>query len=136
MEQEIEHTGIIQSISGSQMKVMILQQSACSGCHAKGACTSADVDDKIIDVDIEPGNSFKTGDWVTIYGRTSMGMFAVLIAFVVPFLLILLTLVVLGRFTTNEAISGTVSLAILLPYYFVLSLFKDKLKKRLKFKVR
>lgn len=135
MEQEIEHSGIIDSIQGAQVRVQIVQMSACSSCHAKGACSAADMDEKYIDV-VSTDTNLKVGDLVIIYGQSSMGLFAVLLAFVLPFVLILLTLIVANNFTTNEGFAGTLSLAILLPYFFILSLFNKKLKTKLKFQIR
>jgi sigma-E factor negative regulatory protein RseC len=135
MKQEIEHSGIIESINGQQMRVQIVQMSACSSCHAKGACSAADMDEKYIDVESNDID-LKVGDAVNIYGQSSMGLFAVLLAFVLPFILILLSLIVANNFTKNEGIAGTISLAVLIPYFAILSLFNNKLKRKLKFYIR
>lgn len=135
MKEEIEHSGIIESINGQQIRVQIVQMSACSSCHAKGACSAADKDDKYIDVESND-TLLKVGDIVNIYGQSSMGLFAVLLAFVLPFVLILLALIIANHFTNNEGIAGTISLAILIPYFAILSLFNNKLKRKLKFYIR
>lgn len=135
MSQKIEHTGVINQITGNHIRVSIIQQSACSGCHAKGACTAADMDEKMIDIE-SSDSSFKVGDMVLLYGQSSMGLLAVLLAFVIPFLLILLTLFVLQYYTTNEALLGALSLSILIPYYLILSLFNKKLKSKLQFFIK
>lgn len=134
MSQKIDHTGIITHIDGIKLQVQIIQVSACSSCHAKGACSASDMDEKIIDVE-STDSSLRIGDMVQLYGQSSMGLFAVLLAFVIPFLLILVSLLILKNFTTNEALSGTISLAVLVPYFIILSLFNNKLKKKLTFTV-
>lgn len=136
MDNEIEHLGVVHQVTDTHIQVQILQQSACSGCHAKGACTSADMDDKYVDVEIKDTSKYKVGEHVTIYGKTSMGMFAVLIAFVIPFLLILVELIVLGNYFQNETTNGLIALGSLVPYFVILSLFRNKLKNKLKFQVR
>ena len=135
MSQIIEHTGKIISIEGDQIQVLITQNSACSGCHAKSACTAADSAEKIIDV-VSSDRSFKLNDEVILYGQRSSGLRAVLLAFVIPFMLILITLFVLRYFTDNEPLSGTIALSTLIPYYIILSLFKDKLKSKLQFYIK
>ena len=135
MSKIIEHSGIIHQINGKHIQVQIIQQSACSGCHAKGACTAADMDDKYIDVETDQPD-FKVGDPVTLLGQNSMGLFAVLLAFVIPFSLILLTLFILKQYTISEALSGSLALAVLIPYYLILSLFNKKLKSKLVFHIR
>ncbi len=134
MSQIIEHSGIIHSINGKHVQVQIIQESACSACHAKGVCTAAaDMKDKYIDVEAD-ANEFKVGDAVTIYGQTSMGLLAVLLAFVIPFILILLVLFILKQY--NEILSGTIALASLIPYFIILSFFNSKLKSKLKFYIK
>lgn len=135
MSQIIEHLGIIHRIDGKHIQVQVIQQSACSACHAKGACSASDMDDKYIDVESD-GSEYKVGDTVTVYGQSSMGLFAVLLAFVVPFLLILLSLFLLKDKIDNEAVSGTISLAVLIPYFIILSFFNKSLKSKLKFHIR
>jgi sigma-E factor negative regulatory protein RseC len=134
MSQKIEHTGIITNIDGTKIQVQIVQLSACSSCHAKGACSASDMDEKLIDAETTD-TTFKIGDQVLLIGESSMGLFAVLIAFIIPFLLILISLFILRLYTSNEALSGIISLGVLAPYFIILSLFNKKLKNKLKFTV-
>ncbi len=135
MSKIIEHSGIIHQINGKHVIVQILQESACSACHAKAACTASDTAEKYIDIVSEQG-SYKIGEQVTIYGQSSMGLFAVLLAFVVPFLIILITLFILNNNMENEALTGTIALAALIPYFIILSLFNTKLQSKLKFYIK
>jgi sigma-E factor negative regulatory protein RseC len=135
MSQLIEHNGIINSIEGNVVQVSIIQLSACSGCHAKGACSAADMDEKIIEVESND-SKLKIGDAVTILGQSSMGLLAVLLAFVIPFLLILISLFILRFYNLNELTSGIISVATLIPYYLILSLFNKKLKTKLQFHIK
>lgn len=135
MSQIIEHSGFVYQINGKHIKVQILQQSACSDCHAKGACTAADMADKFIDVESDDAG-LKVGQAVTVYGQSSLGLLAVLLAFVIPFLLVLITLFLLNNKIDNEAISGTIALGTLLPYFIILSFFNKKLKSKLKFYIK
>lgn len=135
VSQIIEHTGVVKHIEDSLIQVLITQESACSGCHAKGACTAADKSDKIIEVRTSDSN-FKPGDHVVVYAQRTLGLQAVLLVFVIPFLLILLTLFILRNFIENEAISGSIALAVLVPYYIILSFFNKKISKKFKFYIK
>lgn len=135
MNNLIEHTGIVNHIDGRNIKVLITQNSACSSCHANGACSAADKDDKLIDVESDDTN-YQIGENVVIYGQRSMGLQAVLLAFVIPFLLILLTLFILRSIVDNEAMSGTLALATLIPYYIILSFFNEKMKSKFQFFIK
>ena len=134
MSQKIEHSGKIIHIDEKNVQVSIIQKSACSDCHAKGACSASDMDEKIIDV-TTTDTSYKVGDKVLIVGQSSLGFFAVLLAFVIPFLLILLSLFVLRLYTDNEALSGIIALSVLIPYYLILSQFNSKLKNKFQFHI-
>jgi len=134
MSERIEHSGFVTRIEAKNIQVQIIQMSACSSCHAKGACSAADMDEKFVDVE-STDDTLRIGDMVNIVGESSTGLLAVLLAFVIPFMLILTSLFVLRDIVPNEAVSGTVSLALLIPYYIILSLFNKKLKRKLQFRI-
>ena len=78
----IKHLGIVENIQGSHLSVRIVQTSACAACSAKGHCSSADSKDKIIDIIDTAASSYQVGEKVMVVGETSMGMMAVVLAFV------------------------------------------------------
>lgn len=134
MSQQIEHTGIISHIEKNLIQVLINQTSACSSCHANGACSAADMAEKVIEVESND-QSLNVGDKVLLTGKNSMGLLAVLVAFVLPFLIILLSLFILRYYIANEAISGTISLSSLIPYYIILTFFRKKMKTKFQFQL-
>ena len=94
MTDKIKHLGIVESIDGSRLKVRILQTSACSSCSVKGHCSASEAKEKLIDVYNVLGLSCQSGQHVVISGTVSMGMKAVLLAFVIPFLVLVVSLFV------------------------------------------
>ena len=135
MNELIEHNGIIYKIDVNWIQVMIVQQSACGDCYAKGTCTVSDKQEKIIDVE-NSDSSFLVGEKVILFGKQSIGLQAVFLAFVIPFVLIISTLLVLQLIVINESVSGAISILILMPYYVTLSFFNKKLKSKFKFEVK
>lgn len=136
MTNVIKHKGTVESINGSLVKVRILQTSACASCNARGLCSSAESKEKIIEV-YDTTNSYKPGDPVMIYGTTSMGIRAVIIAFVIPFVILLITLFAAMSFSSgNELLSAFLSLLILVPYYIVLYFLRNKIKKDFSFTLK
>lgn len=129
MQKTIQHTGIIQRIEKEKVYVKIAQQSACAGCHAKSMCTASESKDRIIE--IESGDlSFRVDEEVNVYGRSSLGYVAVWYAFVLPFILLLSSIIIFTAFNRSELASALAGLAILPVYYSVLYLFRGKLKKK------
>lgn len=134
MESTIGHIGVIKSIDGNTAHVVIDQQSACAECHARAACTASDKTEKIIDARITSGK-FEPGEKVMIIGQKSIGLIAVVIAYVIPLLLLVVTLLIANAMTDNELIAGTVGLAILVPYLVIIRSFRGRLQTKLQFYV-
>ena len=132
----IKHLGIVENIQGSHLSVRIVQTSACAACSAKGHCSSADSKDKVIDIIDTAASSYQVGEKVMVVGETSMGMMAVVLAFVLPFVLLIFSLFLLMALIENELYAALLSLAVLIPYYFVLWLNKTRLKQQFSFTIK
>ena len=132
----IKHLGIVENIQGSHLSVRIVQTSACAACSAKGHCSSADSKDKIIDIIDTAASSYRVGEKVMVIGETSMGMMAVVLAFIIPFVLLIFSLFLFMALTENELYSALLSLAILIPYYFILWLNETRLKQKFSFTIK
>ena len=130
----ITHQGIVDRIEKHKVMVKITQKAACSDCHAKSACLSSDRKEKIIEVSDNSGQ-FTLNEEVIVSVQSSMGLFAVALAFVVPLILVTLTIFVGTRISENEAISGLIGLFILVPYYFILYISRSKLKENFVFTI-
>lgn len=132
----IEHQGVITNITDQKVSVMILQQSACSSCHAKGACTAADSKEKMVDVSDYTGK-YKVNDLVTVIGQKSMGYKAVLWAFVIPIIIlvsvIILTISVWDFGEIEASLSAIISLV---PYYAILYLLRNRMANSFKFTIK
>lgn len=135
MSESINHSGIVERVEKDTVFVRITQQSACSGCHAQSMCTASEKKDKIIEIPDSSGR-FQPNEEVMICGESSLGLQAVLLAFILP-LAIVVTAIILGtNLHWNETTSGLTGLLLLLPYYYILYLVRDKLKRRFIFTLK
>ena len=132
----IKHLGIVENIQGSHLSVRIVQTSACAACSVKGHCSSADSKDKIIDIIDTAAASYQVGENVMVVGETSMGMQAVALAFIIPFVLLIFTLFLFMALIENELYATLLSLAVLVPYYYILWLNKTRLKQKFSFTIK
>lgn len=132
MQNTIEHQGVIISKDDKIARVKIEQTSACASCHVKSVCGASDKSEKIIDANIMD-DTLKVGDQVTIIGQKSLGFQAILLAYILPFIVIIATLFIVNVFTTNEIIIGTCALASLIPYFIVLRLMRNKIQAKFQF---
>ena len=132
----IKHLGIVENIQGSHLSVRIVQTSACAACSVKGHCSSADSKDKIIDIIDTAAASYQVGENVMVVGETSMGMQAVALAFIIPFVLLIFTLFLFMALIENELYAALLSLAVIVPYYYILWLNKTRLKQKFSFTIK
>ncbi len=135
MDELIRHEGIVLSTDGKTAHVEIVQTSACSACKARSMCMSSESQQKEMDVVcLEP---MKVGDRVEVEVRERLAWKAVLLAYILPFI-VMLGIIVLLDFATewSEAVVGTLSLCGIALYYIGLSVFKHRLQKQFNFTAR
>lgn len=135
MSESIQHTGVVEKIESDSVFVRILQQSACSGCHAQGMCSASEKKEKIIEIPDTSGR-FQLNEKVMICGRSSLGLKAVLLAFVIPLILVVAAIAAGTGLHWQETTSGLIGLLLLLPYYCLLYFLRDKLKREFIFTLK
>ncbi|NPA35840.1 MAG: SoxR reducing system RseC family protein [Chlorobi bacterium] len=131
----VEHQGIVEEVLPDQVKVRIISISACAACHAKDACNASDMEDKVIDV-YEPHDELSVGQRVLLLGKKNLAPLAVTLAYVLPVILIFVTLFLVVKLTGNEPLAAALALFILVPYYAVIHFLKDKLQKTFTFTIK
>ena len=131
----IIHPGIIESINGDKVLVRILSQSACSSCHAKGACSVADIEEKIIEADLNPSGNWKPGDQVMVRMEESLGRKAVLMGYGLPLVVLVVSIVIFLSLLNHEGLAALLSILMLVPYYLTLYLFRKRLQKEFRFRI-
>ena len=172
----IKHDGIIIALNedGTAL-VRVVQTSACAACKAKAMCASAESAEKEMTVQLVQSGSkaqsavqdgsklssektttlnnveqYKLGDTVEVMVQQKMGWKAVVLAYLLPFFVMLAVMFVgngllaMGDGATGllddeakrEAVLGTVALCAMAVYYLVLGMFKDKLQKEFSFTAR
>lgn len=132
----IIHPGIIESIHDDKVSVRILSQSACSACHAKSACTMADIQEKIIEVSPDPDKHWKPGEQVMVSMEESLGKKAVILGYVLPLIVLLGSIVLFLSLLKNEGVAALISIFMLAPYYLGLYFFRKKLHKEFSFRIQ
>jgi len=134
LSSNIRHSGFVKRVTSDSLIVNIISESACSSCHAQGACSVADFQDKEIEISNFTGH-YTPGQEVTVVFQQSQGYTAIVWSYIVPFILVFVTLIVAVSVTNNELIGGLLALVVLIPYYITLYFFRHLLKKVFKFEV-
>jgi sigma-E factor negative regulatory protein RseC len=131
----IDHEGVVDRIEGDKAHVRIVSESACAACHAKGVCGAADQEEKFIDVSLM-GAAYKKGETVRVEVSKHLGLKAVALGYVYPFLLLMAVLILLVTAGVSELKSGLAALISLLPYYLLLYLFRKRIESTFTFSIK
>ena len=129
----IEHEGIVKDVSKKSVMVGFIIQSSCDSCYAKGVCSIDQQQDEIIEIQNPTDSEYLIGEKVKILIKESLGLKAVLFAYLYPFLLVIISLFILVPIVDNETRAGILSLSFLLPYYLLLYIYRAKIKKEINF---
>lgn len=130
----IQHDGEVRKADANSVTVRITSLSACSGCHAEGSCTISGKEEKLIE--ISGRYNVTVGDIVTVIMKKSMGYVAILLGYFLPLFILLIILIILNLFSVPELTAGLFSLAMLIPYYAFLYLFRRKIDKKFTFSIK
>lgn len=131
----VTHKGIVETISGTNVRVRFVAHSACSACHARGVCSVSDSEEKFVDV-TEPIQGLKVGDHVEVVLAQSQGFKAVWYGYGLPLIILLTVIFVLYGITGRDAISALAGLGALIPYYLAVYFFRRRITRTMEFKLR
>jgi len=132
----IKHSGIVKSIDEGHIRVQITQTSACSSCKVAGHCNASESKEKIVDIyNVDNPSLYHIGDEVVVSATGRMGYNAVLLAFGIPFIVMLVFIYASFRLTHNEPVSAIVGLISLVLYYVILYTMRSKLSTKFAFKI-
>ena len=129
---EISHEGVVEHVEGSDVRVRIVQNAACAGCAARGACVASETAVKIIDA-TAPDGTLHVGDKVTVSVSKRLGWRAVLLAFILPFIVMMLVLSCLIYSGADEVMAGVGAIIALIPYYAIIYIFRARIKAQYSF---
>ena len=135
MNQRITHSGVVDSVEDGCVHVRIVQTSACAACKVASYCNASESKEKMIDVFCDSVAEYKIGQQVTVSTSGQVAAKALLWAFGVPFVLLMVVLVLVLLLTDNEGWAALGALVALVPYYIILWLLRDKMREQLAFRI-
>ena len=90
----IKHCGEVVRVADNKVWVRMTVNSACSGCHARAVCGVDESKDKVVEVVTSDAVAYSVGESVEVALESrSVGAKSVLLAYVVPFFVLLVVLV-------------------------------------------
>ena len=134
MKELIRHSGVIQSIEGNHIRVLIEQASACSGCRAKELCTASESKEKFIDLTVPLADRYTVGQEVVVCSSLTAGKLAVRLAFGYPMIIIIVWILFsIAYLRMNELLSVGILFVLLAAYFYILNRIRDRFDKVLSF---
>ena len=131
----ISHEGVVTKITDDELEIKILAQSACAACHAKSACGMGEQAEKILTVPRPKDRAFELSQRVNVRMAIGQGNKAAILAYLIPIVLLLAVLFACLGLGLNEGLAALISIVALVPYYIVLYLKRDQLKKRFEYTI-
>lgn len=133
MSNKIKHNGIVDGVEEDCVRVRILQSSACSACKVAAHCNASETKEKIIEVQVADAVKYQLGDSVVVVADTVVGFRASLYGYLLPLILMVVSLVAVLKITQSEGYAAVSALGILIPYYIGLYFLRNKLRNKLSF---
>ena len=131
----VSHEGIVQSIDGDKVTIKMTVASACAGCHARHLCSSLDSRDKLVEAENLYHLPLEVGEKVTVTLQEKLAMKAVILCFLIPFMLMFVFFILLNYLTKNELVASLVSLGSIALYYYIVWLFRSRIAREYSFVV-
>lgn len=132
---EISHKGTVTKIEGDVAFVEIQVSSACGSCKASALCGTSDTESRKVEAKINPNQNIEIGDEVKVTITRVMGSKAIILGYGLPFVVVVIGIFVLVGIGVNEGIAALCAIVLLVGYYFVLYLLRDKIKKEFNFRI-
>lgn len=129
----IKHPGVVERVDGKTVVVRIESQAACGHCQAKSHCGMVESVDKLVEIEHPQPQQFTPGMPVNVTLKQSLGYKALLLGYILPFLIMLTALFAVALATGNEALAALVAVVLMVPYYALLYRSRHKLRKTFHF---
>ena len=134
-QNQICHKGIISKVTTGEVSVKIVSQSACSACKTKSVCSMSEAKEKEILIPITD-DVWKEGDEVNVIISEKMGAFAVIVAYILPFVGMMVSMFIARSYQLSELYMGLFVVIFLSSYYSLLYRLRKKISRRIHFVIK
>lgn len=134
-EEFLCHQGIIKSIDKDKIVVTFVRNSACSACHSKNSCMMTDSKEEEITITDANSALYQVGELINITMEKSLGGRAIIIAYLLPFIVLVGGLLITFFTTQREILSILVAFAAMTIYYIAIKLLKNRWEGAFQFKI-
>lgn len=115
-------------------EVEILVSDSCSGCQAKSVCSAGKSETKVITAKCD--TSLLPGDMVRVEMPLSQGFQALLIGYIVPFIVLISAFIAASVAGAGELVSALLSFAAIGCWYLAVWLLRGRINEKFEFKIK
>ena len=130
MGKQISHIGKVVAVDDGEISVLVERGDACSHCESKKACAIMTSTDQTMKIKDKNCQNYSVGESVNVSINTSLGLKAVMLAYVLPLLVLMLSLAVGFCCFSSELLQVFVALIPTVCYYIVLYQFRHKIEQQ------
>lgn len=131
----IQHRGIVESVEGNRVVVIVEQQSACAGCHAQGVCSQKG-ERRTIEVATSDAKSYSVGDKVVVaLLNRGMALSSVVMGYLLPLVVLLATLLLLKAIGLEDGVVALGAIGAVALYYLLLYILRREIEKKIEFTI-
>lgn len=131
----INHEGIVTSTGNGKVSVRITQAAACATCKIAGHCNASEQQEKTIEVYTDDAQHYHVGESVKVSTDAHTGHRAVWLGYGIPLVLMVVTLFLVRLLSGSDGAAALSAIAILIPYYILLYLFRARIAQKVKFNI-
>lgn len=135
MEERVSHSGIVVGLTDKAIEIEIISSGSCGSCDIKAACAMSEAKEKRITVPRPVGRDFAVGQAVRVSMTARQGGKAAVLAYLVPAMLMVFTILILCRLPIAEWVSAVAGIGVAAAYYGVLFLLRGKIGERFEYEV-
>lgn len=131
MADDVKHLAIVEAVNGQRIRVKLMQKAACASCAAKGHCNSSEVKEQHFELLNTTDTAYQVGQRVWCTMRSASGLKAVGVAFLYPFLCMLIAMILCVKVAKfDDGLTALIALGVLTVYYLALFLLRPYLSRR------
>lgn len=125
----IRQPATVTRVTSSEIDVEVCRPEACQGCKAHKMChMEEDGKGKSMTL-INDGQGYYEGEQVMLVMRRSSGLKAALIAYLIPVVLLIATLLICQSAGETEIVSAVITLSVLVLYFIGVRLLRGRLNR-------
>ncbi len=135
MAHTIQHRGRVEAVVGDKVMVVVEQQTACGGCHARGVCGEKGKQ-RTIEVTTPYAQQYAVGESVIVaLVKPSMGFSSVLWGYVLPLVALLVALFGSKLCGLADGPAALIAIASVVVYYVVLYALRNMFERKIHFTI-